>query len=152
MKRTPDCSSNDFSFAFSASASDELTTCAASVNQSVGFGGTSSAKSRVVNARRSSAKNDERRRRLSSAFIALRSSVTGRGCARIEIELHLRRRGVVRHSLEIRLLREAAAGDEARGELQDVRVVRLRRLVETAALDGDAVLRPFELRLQLEEV
>src|SRR4051812_33943359 len=69
-----------------------------------------------------------------------------------EVELDLRRFAASRGSLEVRLLREAAAGDDARGELEDVRVVVLRLLVVPLALDRDAILRSFELPLQLKKV
>src|SRR6185369_17186685 len=97
--------------------------------------------------------NDERKRLSGSSFIVLCSSLACRWCARVEVELNLGRLAAPRRPLEVRLLAEVAhAGDDAGGELQDVRVVRLRRFVEASALDGDAVLRSFELRLQLEEV
>src|SRR6185369_12440758 len=54
--------------------------------------------------------------------------------------------------LEIRPRLEAhGAGQDDRREGLDARVVRLRHLVEAAALDGDAVLRPFELGHQIAE-
>src|SRR5438445_1590166 len=56
-------------------------------------------------------------------------------------------------SLEVRLFLEAEGiGQHVHGELQARRVVGLRRLVEAHPLDGDAVLRPFELCLQVAEV
>src|SRR5947207_4161539 len=136
MKRTPACFSIASSFAFSASASLLLTTPAASVNQFAGCGGTSSA-----NALDASAQSSK----------ATRSARTGLLLS--EVELDFRRFAASGRALEVRLLLEAGeAGNHARGELQDVGVVLLRGFVEAAALDGDAVLRPFELRLQLEEV
>src|SRR3954447_6760261 len=69
-----------------------------------------------------------------------------------EVEIHGRWLIGAGGALEVRLRFEAVAGDEAGREAAHGSVERLRLLVVAHALDGDAVLRPFELRLQGEEV
>jgi hypothetical protein len=74
-------------------------------------------------------------------------------CAPIEVELDVRSLAAARSALEVSLLLESAhARDEARRKAADGDVVRRGHLVVALALDGDAVLGSFELRLQFEEV
>src|SRR5581483_5976595 len=158
MKRTPLCCSNECSFWLSCSASLLLTTPAASVNQFFGSGGMSSASAfaAIANRRNSSQHRDSR----DPAVCCLLSSfcftlVRGRRRARrrVEVELHLWRLGTAGDTLEVLLRVEAAhPRDHAVGKLEDVGVVRLRRVVEAPALHRNAVFRPLELRLQLEEI
>ena len=76
--------------------------------------------------------------------------IRSRGFA--EIELDLRRRFRAGRGREVRFLLETEpAGKEDVRERLDRNVVALNGLVELAALDGDAILRAFELRLQIAE-
>src|SRR5438132_12176816 len=69
------------------------------------------------------------------------------------LKIHLGRNVRARGAAEVGLwLEPKRVRDEVRRELDYGRVELLSDLVVAAALDGNAVLRPFELRLQLEEV
>src|SRR5687767_4582624 len=112
-----------------------------SVTHCVGGDGTSSAPR----------EKDARRAQMNSALLMS----TGRCRSRVaEVgERHLGRLAAAGRTAEVRLLLEAAHARHQAGRKAAHRgVVCLRGLVVAPALDGDAVLRPFELRLQLEEV
>src|SRR6267143_401970 len=82
-----------------------------------------------------------------------RASRRGYGCRRGEIELHRRRFFRARLGVKERPRRKAKhAGKQLRRERHHGSVIALHRFVEFIALDRDSILRPFELRLQAEEI
>src|SRR2546423_5947627 len=104
----------------------------------------SSAARRAATSRRRTAKQRAR-----SVRLLLRRRA---GRRRAEVDRRRLVRGGVGHG-EVGLRLEAAdRRGEASGKLPDGHVVVPRCVVVALALDGDAVLRPLELRLELEEV
>src|SRR5688572_28657956 len=80
-------------------------------------------------------------------------SASARRRAMSRLELHFGRRGALRRRLEERLGPEARyARDDAARKQTEPRVVLAHRLVVALALDGDTIIRPFELRLERQEV
>src|SRR5688500_2412370 len=119
---------------------------ALSVNHWVGAGGTSSASAG------SAAANSNARTKTRARVVMEPLPRCGRRGVG-EIEVHFRSRAAAGYAFEVRARFEAAhAGNHARGETTDGRVVSLQHLVVALALDADAILRSFELRLQFEEV
>src|SRR5688500_1088678 len=139
MNCAPVSCSKSESFLLSRSASVGPRMPARSVTHCVGGGGTSSAP----------AEKEMRRAQMNSA---LPMSARAGSSSRSEVEVDLGCLAAAGRTAEVSLLLEAAhARDQAGREAADRRVVSLRGFVVAAAFDGDAVLRPFELRLQLEE-